>query len=260
MLSTTGLLGPAEIASVRPARFPRDSGRALVAVAADPVRWHHDLATEPALTAGQAAALLAVDEDQAGRILGWLRSRGLLLAVRRPDGPAYLRFQFDPVGRGLHRVVALSTSGWLPAAIPTPSPAGGCGPGWTAGGPATWSAPSMRTWSWSSPPPTSTGRCSPSACNPNRSPGRPRPAAAAQRCSSTTANPPHSHRSDRRPAAACGGAGGGPAMAPPPPRSRRDVDSASSPTGSGTGAVSRRSTRETIRPPGRPTPPRLFGG
>src|SRR5512144_3193883 len=106
VLRTTGLLGPAEIASVRPGRFRRDSASQRAA-AADPVRWYHDLATEPALTAAQAAPLLAVDEDQAGRILGWLRSRGLLLAVRRPDGLAYLRFQFDPVGRGLHRVVAL---------------------------------------------------------------------------------------------------------------------------------------------------------
>ena len=99
VLNTTGLLGPTESASVRPARFRRDPASHRAAAADDPVRWHHDLASAPALTAAQAAPLLAVDEDQAGRILGWLRSRGLLLAVRRPDGPAYLRFQFDPVGR-----------------------------------------------------------------------------------------------------------------------------------------------------------------
>ena len=170
VLSTTGLPGPAEIASVRPARFRRDLASQRAATAADPVRWHHDLAAEPALTAGQAAALLAVDEDQAGRILGWLRSRGRLLAVRRPDGLAYLRFQFDPVGRGVHRVVALVNI-WLGA---------GTDPYTVA---AWWLRPRVdgrracdlvgtldEDLILSSPPPTSTGRCSPSACNPKRTP------------------------------------------------------------------------------------------
>ena len=113
VLAVTGLLGGAELASVA-RRWQERHSALLTPPEADAARLHHDLATEPSFTEGQIARLLGLGEDPATRILGWLRVRGLLLALRRPEGVVYPQFQFDLAHRCVHRVVGLVNI-WLGA-------------------------------------------------------------------------------------------------------------------------------------------------
>ncbi|MGZ4665609.1 MAG: hypothetical protein ACXV5Q_11350 [Frankiaceae bacterium] len=113
VLAASGLLGGAELVSVD-RRWQQRHSALLTPPEADAARLHHDLATEPAFTEEEIARLFGMGDDPAARILGWLRLRGLLLALRRPEGLAYPQFQFDLAHRCVHRVVGLVNI-WLGA-------------------------------------------------------------------------------------------------------------------------------------------------
>jgi hypothetical protein len=113
VLAVTGLLSGAELASVD-RRWQERHSALLTPIDPDAARLHHDLATEPTFTEEEIARVFGMGEDPAARILGFLRLRGLLLTLRRPEGLVYPRFQFDRVHRCLHRVVVLVNI-WLGA-------------------------------------------------------------------------------------------------------------------------------------------------
>jgi hypothetical protein len=113
VLAATGLLSGAELVSVD-RRWQQRYSSLLNPPEADAALLHHDLATEPSFTEVEIARLFGMGDDPAARILSWLRLRGLLLALRRPEGLVYPRFQFDPAHRCVHRVVCLVNI-WLGA-------------------------------------------------------------------------------------------------------------------------------------------------